>query len=62
MATFPELDLQLLPDDLNPEGQLPFLSTVVPLDCAKAAGTEKLEIANAAEVRMSILRINLSFE
>jgi len=32
MATLPELDLQLLPDDLKPEGQLPFFSTVVPLD------------------------------
>ena len=44
MATLPELDLQALPDDLNPEGQLPSLATVVLLDWANAAETAKLEM------------------
>ncbi|MEO9601587.1 hypothetical protein [Parasphingorhabdus sp.] len=44
IATLPELDLQELPDDLKPVGQLPSLATVVLLDWAKAAGTAKLEM------------------
>lgn len=46
IATFPELDLHEFPDDLKPDGQLPSLATVVPLDCAKAVGTAKLEMTS----------------
>jgi hypothetical protein len=61
MATLPELDLQLEPDDLNPAGHEPSRATSEELDCASATGAVPMQSAAAAIVVMMVF-IFLSLE